>query len=82
MVGENQLARESFLDARAYTPDQIADHAIKCPIYLYQLINNFVHCLLGFARIDPCVRNKHDDQEQNEDNDQDCFGSVHISPVW
>lgn len=71
--GETRLTGEPFLDASANAPDQIANPAVKGLIYLNQLINNLVHCLLRFAGINPCIGNKDDDQEQNEDNDQDCF---------
>lgn len=71
--GQNQLTRESFLDASTNIPDQVANHAVDGMIYLYELINDFVHCLLGFARIDPCIGNKDNDQDHDKDNDQDCF---------
>ena len=61
------------MDTGAYTPDQIANHAVDVPIELGKFINQLVHCILRFASIDPCVRKKDDDQEHEEDNDQDCF---------
>ena len=68
-----QLAREPFLDACANTPDQVADHAIDSLIDLYKFIDYLIHCIFGFASVDPCICKKDDDQEHDENNDQDCF---------